>query len=572
MKITMRISRIICVVSVPLLMCSLQATEETTLEQIKAEAAARSKYLSMRLPPVSGEAPIANLEGFRSEIEPILNSTCVGCHGPDKQKGKFRIDTLDPDLIHGEDADWWLDVMEVLNNGEMPPRDEDVELSDTDRGKVIDWISEESLVGSDVERSEGGHSSFRRMTRYEFNYALQDLLGLRQDVAGDLPPETVSEDGFRNNSEMLQMTSLQFATYRDIARSALKSATVRGSRPDPVSFAITMDKGGPYYKDWAHENLRVLQLEMDNGLAPGLNEQNHTDNINAFKGIIRDGMESITRPQGGNRERRGGRGRRGGATFLNLETGEAWRRSFPYGFSLWKPADQKPVDPEIQTFVVALPHGGSQQFDLGNYLPDSGMLKIRFRANRSSAEGDSFPSVRLSFGYRPSNNSRHEYVISEEDIAITALPGHPQFYEWLIPMDTLQRNPFLRKSRLGIKPNPSEYVILSNVHQGESHEGATVHIDYIEVTAPFLTEWPPETHRRVFPEQAQSNDEKINARNVLANFMPKAWRRPVSEQELEDRLTLFNEIRPSHDDYQETMIEVLASVLSSPNFSLLDAV
>ena len=153
---------------------------------------------------------------------------------------------------------------------------------------------------------------------------------------------------------------------------------------------------------------------MKLGLDPDVNEQLHED-------IISDFEKARERMGASNRSRGDGRGRRGGA-FLNRVTGESWSRRFPYGWSLWKPADGKPVDPSVQAFVVALPHGGSQQFDLGNYLPDSGMLKIRFRANRASAEGESFPSLRLYFGYRPSNNSGHEYVLSEEDIAITAPP------------------------------------------------------------------------------------------------------------------------------------------------------
>jgi mono/diheme cytochrome c family protein len=575
--------RYIFVMSLFLIGSSLQAAEEVTLEQIKAAAAAQSKYRSTsHLLPVSNEAPKADTVGFRAEIGPILTRTCLKCHGPDEQKGKFRIDTLNPDMIHGEDAKWWVEVTGRLTNGEMPPEDE-VEMADADRAKVIDWLSGQILVASQVQRSEGAHSSFRRMTRYEFNYALQDLLGLSQDFGGKLPPETVSEDGFQNSSEMMQMTSRQFATYQDIARESLQYATVRGPRPEPLFFSITMDKAGPYYGDWARENLRVLETEKANGLPPGENEQNHQDNIDAFRGIVR-GLENASRPTGGDRGGRGGRGGvrgglgrggfggRGGprASFLNLETGESLNRSLPYGFSLWQPTDRKPVDPEGQVIVLALPHGASQQIDLGNYLPDRGTVKIRFRANRASAKGDSFPSLRLSFGYQPSNNSSHDYVISEEDIAITAVPGKPQFYEWLIQMDGIQRNPFLRKSRLGIKPNASEYFIIRNVHQGSQYaDQAAVHIDYIEVTAPYVTEWPPTSHRRVFPEQAQSGDEEINARRVLASFMPKVWRRPVTEEELEQRLVLFQKIRPAYEDFQEAMIEVLAGVLASPNFLYL---
>ena len=69
------------------------------------------------------ESPQANLEQFRQGIEPVLKTKCVGCHGPDKQKGKFRIDTLDPDLLKGQDVSWWLEVFNVITNSEMPPED-----------------------------------------------------------------------------------------------------------------------------------------------------------------------------------------------------------------------------------------------------------------------------------------------------------------------------------------------------------------------------------------------------------------------------------------------------------------
>ena len=567
----MRIGAYILIIGLSLLVYSSQAAEESTLEQIKAAAAKQSKYLKSSLHSTSNEIPKPDLEGFQTEIGQILTRSCVGCHGPEEQKGKFRVDTLDPDLVHGEDANWWVDVIGVLTNGEMPPPDEDVEIADADRAKVINWLSEQVLIASQTKRSEGAYSAFRRMTRYEFGYALQDLLGIFQDFGSDLPPETVSEDGFRNSSEMLQMTSQQFAIYRDLARKALKTAVVPGPQPEPVFFAITMDKAGSYYEEWVHETMRDLNLEVENGLEPGVNDQLHRDIIASFKSA-RDRMARASQAQEGGRGRRGGGGRRrgGGAYFLNQETGERWSRSFPYGWSLWKPSEGKPMDPERQPFVVVLPHGGGQQFDLGNYLPDRGVMKVRFRASRASEEGDSYPSLRLSFGYRPSNNSGHEYLLSEEDIAITAPPNQPEFYEWLIPLDGIQRNPFLRKNRLGVRPNSSEYITIRNVHQASAYaEQATVHIDYIEITGPFVTEWPLASHRRVFPEPAQSDDELTHARRVLASFMSKAWRRSVSDQELEERVSLFQKIRPSYTDFQEAMIEVLASVLASPHFLYL---
>ena len=65
---------------------------------------------------------------------------------------------------------------------------------------------------------------------------------MRYDLASRLPPEAVSEEGFKNRSEMLQMSALQFATYREIGIKALKRATVSGDRPKAVTYIISMQE------------------------------------------------------------------------------------------------------------------------------------------------------------------------------------------------------------------------------------------------------------------------------------------------------------------------------------------
>lgn len=41
---------------------------------------------------------------FQKEILPLLQSRCVECHGPDKQKGKLRLDTLEAAVKGGKDG------------------------------------------------------------------------------------------------------------------------------------------------------------------------------------------------------------------------------------------------------------------------------------------------------------------------------------------------------------------------------------------------------------------------------------------------------------------------------------
>ena len=86
----------------------------------------------------AAEPPVPNLQVFRKDIAPVLKRACVHCHGPKKQKGKFRVDTLNPDLLEGGDVKWWLEVFDVVSNGEMPPEDGEVHLAGTERASVVD--------------------------------------------------------------------------------------------------------------------------------------------------------------------------------------------------------------------------------------------------------------------------------------------------------------------------------------------------------------------------------------------------------------------------------------------------
>ena len=210
-----------------------------TLEDVRTAGISRSRYRMQTSRGENKKPPTANLKAFREEVEPLLRKACVRCHGPRTQKRDFRIDSLDPDLLRGDDVDSWLEVLAVVTKGEMPPPK--APLSAQDRRRIVEWLSSEIRIASSARRAEGKHSSFRRMTRYEYNYALQDLPGLPHNFAKDLPPEPISEDGFQNSSELLHMSSLQFQAYRELGRNALLQATVHGNRPAELYWGASME-------------------------------------------------------------------------------------------------------------------------------------------------------------------------------------------------------------------------------------------------------------------------------------------------------------------------------------------
>src|SRR5262245_47287789 len=67
----------------------------------------------------------AAIPAFEKDVAPFLKQHCVHCHGPAKQAGKFRLDSLKGNLAGkaGEAAQWQA-ILERLATGEMPPKGE----------------------------------------------------------------------------------------------------------------------------------------------------------------------------------------------------------------------------------------------------------------------------------------------------------------------------------------------------------------------------------------------------------------------------------------------------------------
>jgi len=437
--------------------------------------------------PVTGnsnDAPKANIKGFHNKIEPLLREACFQCH-----------------------------------------EDEDVHLTDKNRSQILEWLTKEIQVASQVRRSEKGHSSFRRMTNYEYNYALQDLLGLPYNFAEDLLPETSSEDGFKNSSEMLHISVRQFETYRLLARQALQKATVRGDQPEMIHYSIPMEGG--------FERMKKLSTKSE-------------------------------------KERKDYKQQR--TFYKDLETGE----KFPAGFNYRRgkmsnhPVSTKPNTPPVSSKVLVIPADREHKIDLGISLPDTGILKVRIRASRSSQVDANPPELRLKFGFQPTNDSRINERVDNRDVPISASPDHPQFYQWEVPLSEITRNSYRGITEIHEVPTPTEYLIFKNSNPRlRDGSESNIQIDYLEITTPVYDQWPPESHSRIFINSPNKGNEPLYAREILSQFLPKAWRRPVSTPEIDRQLSLFKKLRPTCRDFQETMIEVLATALASPKFLYL---
>ncbi|MHC4877122.1 MAG: DUF1592 domain-containing protein [Planctomycetota bacterium] len=176
---------------------------------------------------------------FLKDVLPILKARCVSCHGPDEQSSSIRLDNLSTDLIKDRRAaENWHEVLNVLNRGEMPPEDEP-QLTKAERQVLTGWLTQAINDAVEAQRRSSGRVVMRRLNQIEYQNTMIDLLGLDMDYARDLPPDSVSEDGFTNNGESLQMSALQLEYYLDAARRALDRVIVSGPAPQVHDYEFT---------------------------------------------------------------------------------------------------------------------------------------------------------------------------------------------------------------------------------------------------------------------------------------------------------------------------------------------
>lgn len=163
----------------------------------------------------------ADLDEFKTKIQPLLNKYCLDCHGPKKDKGDVRIDILNPDIINGEDGEVWEEILELMNTAEMPPEDE-AQPTPAEREVLTNWLNSEFKKAIAVKSNAKPKANVRRMTRYELNYALEDLLKTQPDQSSPLPEEVISHHtGLKNSSELIVTGINQLESYMDTVNNTI---------------------------------------------------------------------------------------------------------------------------------------------------------------------------------------------------------------------------------------------------------------------------------------------------------------------------------------------------------------
>ena len=162
-------------------------------------------------------------------MQPFLKKYCVECHSADVQKGDFRVDNLSP-KVGTENTPQWLEIMERINSGEMPPEDAKVRPKAEESARIVEWIAARMKEGEAARMAARGRVSFNRLTRDEYVNTVRDLIGVEYDAKD---PGALLDDpewhGFESIGSVLTLSPSNIEKYLTAAETILAEAY-----PDPL--------------------------------------------------------------------------------------------------------------------------------------------------------------------------------------------------------------------------------------------------------------------------------------------------------------------------------------------------
>jgi hypothetical protein len=183
--------------------------------------------------------PAEAIGDFDTVVKPFFATHCLRCHGPETSKGTITLHTLKgTDLVDGDDLEHWETILDMLSSGEMPPEDEPQPL-DADREAVAAWIDAGLRAYVQMANREAPATTARRLTNFEYQNTMRDLLGIDAGFASRLPADPGKAYRFNNSAEFMLLGPEQYDTYLEIARRAMAAAIVDPGPPKVARMSKT---------------------------------------------------------------------------------------------------------------------------------------------------------------------------------------------------------------------------------------------------------------------------------------------------------------------------------------------
>ncbi|MDE2924587.1 MAG: DUF1587 domain-containing protein [Acidobacteriota bacterium] len=192
---------------------------------------AASSALFAALLVLPGTVAARSLE---ADVARLLDVSCLRCHDVETET-PLDLENLGYDLEDRGTFRKWVRVFERLEAGEMPPagtRRPPRRVVDAALGALA-----RDLETADLAARAAGQTPPRRLTGREYEYTVEDLLLIEEDLARLLPAESASA-GFDTLAAEQGISPLHLRSYLEAADRALDAAIRLGGRPASAAHLI----------------------------------------------------------------------------------------------------------------------------------------------------------------------------------------------------------------------------------------------------------------------------------------------------------------------------------------------
>lgn len=476
-------------------------------------------------------------ETFSRSVQPVLTKYCVRCHGEEKQSGDFRVDTLTADFDFAEQAAHWVEVMDNLNLGEMPPEDEPKPSPDKLRS-VTRWIAAELRAAERRTAGGGGKVALRRMNRVEFSNTIRNLLGIRF-LPGDDPAELLPPDptygGFDKVATSLMLDSSLLGNYYEAAKKVAELAIVDGPPKFPT---------------------HLSHFEMEDMGKPG------SGFSYVCSGTTVCGEHDVRLLVGNTRTHRG---------LLYPGTQQMFPVRGFYTIRVRASADRGDGDEPVRMFV-------ERQQDRNGFLMEVDVTATRDAPKvyavtlpmTSLAESSGvYMKVGIANGAKGVQQSQLKHIKGPEKVISVGMPGFFSFDAKMKEAST--KGDHTTALRLAARKKAEGWTGSRRPGLGllEPSHFRKLYIDWIEIEGPLYEQWPPKGHSALFFKGKDAVENLDYARDMFSRFLPRAFRRPVEDGEVERVVKLIGVELDRGLPFKDAVKLGLTYTLTSPSFLYL---
>jgi len=193
-----------------------EAKERELAEAQKAAERLKRKQAARQAARIAKKAELERIHSasYEGRVVPILERTCLKCHDEDRQEGDLNLELYLEEQHAVENPDLWEKIAKVVSIGQMPPPKEKAQLTDEELTKLQEWSIELSTKWDNGEMgTDPGKTTLHRLNKFEYNYTIRDLFGLKIRPGDSFPEDGAGEAGFINNADALFLPPLLVENY-----------------------------------------------------------------------------------------------------------------------------------------------------------------------------------------------------------------------------------------------------------------------------------------------------------------------------------------------------------------------